>query len=35
MGNRGRNWMESDYGWNSVAEEMNALYQKLLTCQQK
>jgi glycosyltransferase involved in cell wall biosynthesis len=30
MGNRGRNWMEIDYGWNKVAREMNTLYEKLL-----
>ncbi|MEW5771872.1 MAG: glycosyltransferase [Pseudomonadota bacterium] len=31
MGNRGRSWMERDYGWNKAAKEMNALYQTLLT----
>jgi glycosyltransferase involved in cell wall biosynthesis len=30
MGNRGRAWMERDYGWNKAAIEMNALYQTLL-----
>jgi hypothetical protein len=30
MGNRGRNWIEIDYGWNKVAREMNTLYEKLL-----
>jgi glycosyltransferase involved in cell wall biosynthesis len=30
MGQRGRRWMESDFGWNKVAQRMTALYQAVL-----
>jgi glycosyltransferase involved in cell wall biosynthesis len=30
MGQRGRRWMESDFGWNKVAQRMTALYEAVL-----
>jgi glycosyltransferase involved in cell wall biosynthesis len=30
MGSRGRRWMERDFSWNRVAEEMHTLYRKLI-----
>jgi len=30
MGQRGRRWMESGFGWNKIAQRMTALYEAIL-----
>jgi glycosyltransferase involved in cell wall biosynthesis len=30
MGQRGRRWMESEFGWNKIAQRMTALYEAIL-----